>query len=202
MYGVWGLVAGTYGIFFPYILGAVGSTTARANLVLQAIWFVSTVLAVAFVYMPLIDRVNRRTMLMWSTALQLAAFIPFIFFHVTFLTALINVVLFGAWATVTLPALERRAVPHAAAKHGPGLHVRRGAHRARRMDPATALVEKWGFHTLSAILFAMLFVSGLVGILFAPDTTGRDLQETQGTATGRRPSGRFTRVEEKSPSRA
>ena len=36
-------------------------------------------------------------------------------------------------------------------------------------------VQDWGFKTLSAILFAMLLVSGLVGILFAPDTTGRDL---------------------------
>ena len=32
----------------------------------------------------------------------------------------------------------------------------------------------------------MLAVSGFVGVLFAPDTTGRDLQETQETVTGRR----------------
>ena len=29
----------------------------------------------------------------------------------------------------------------------------------------------------------MLFVSGLVGVLFAPDTTGRDLEETQESST-------------------
>jgi inositol transporter-like SP family MFS transporter len=67
MYGVWNLVAGTYGLFFPFILDAVGSTTDRANLALQAIWFVSTALAVAFVYMPLIDQVSRRAMLIWSS---------------------------------------------------------------------------------------------------------------------------------------
>jgi inositol transporter-like SP family MFS transporter len=39
-------------------------------------------------------------------------------------------------------------------------------------------VEDWGFQTLSVILFAMLLISGLVGIVFAPDTTGRDLRET------------------------
>src|SRR6185436_2174883 len=74
MYGVWNLVAGTYGLFFPYILDAVGSTTDRANLALQAIWFLSTALAVALVYMPLIDRVSRRKLLFWSSVLQLAAF--------------------------------------------------------------------------------------------------------------------------------
>src|ERR671917_2479464 len=31
MYGVWNLVAGTYGFFFPYILDAVGDTGDRAN---------------------------------------------------------------------------------------------------------------------------------------------------------------------------
>ena len=52
-------------------------------------------------------------------------------------------------------------------------------------------IEDWGFKTLSVILFAMLLVSGLVGILFAPDTTGRDLSETQeGSPRGQR----FTRT--------
>ena len=54
-------------------------------------------------------------------------------------------------------------------------------------------VEDCGFQTLSAILFGMLLVSGLVGVLFAPDTTGRDLQETQESSTRRQ---RFTRTEQ------
>ena len=45
-------------------------------------------------------------------------------------------------------------------------------------------ISDWGFSTLSVILFALLLVSGLVGILFAPDTTGRDLEETQGSPRG------------------
>src|SRR3954452_24374651 len=46
-------------------------------------------------------------------------------------------------------------------------------------------VSDWGFSTLSVILFALLLVSGLVGIVFAPDTTGRDLEETQEEPTRR-----------------
>lgn len=49
------------------------------------------------------------------------------------------------------------------------------------------VIEDLGFKTLAAILFAMLAISGLVGVVFAPDTAGRDLQETQTAATrGRR----------------
>ena len=57
-------------------------------------------------------------------------------------------------------------------------------------------VEDWGFQTLSAILFGMLLVSGLVGILFAPDTTGRDLQQTQDSPTRRQRFARAERAEE------
>ena len=55
-------------------------------------------------------------------------------------------------------------------------------------------ISDWGFSTLSVILFALLLVSGLVGILFAPDTTGRDLEETQ-----REPRQRFARREASEP---
>ena len=72
MYGVWNLVAGTYGFFFPYILEAVGNTSERANYTLQAIWFLSTALAVGTIYMPRIDRVSGRSMLVWASVLQVA----------------------------------------------------------------------------------------------------------------------------------
>ena len=194
MYGVWNLVAGTYGIFFPYILDAVGNTSDRANLGLQAIWFVSTALAVAFVYMPLIDRVSRRVLLAWSTVLQLAAFVPFIFFEATFLTSLINVVLFGAGAGIGQQSLFQlwsgELFPTLLRSTAQGFMF--GVVRIALGGWLLMLpwVEDWGFQTLSAILFGMLLVSGLVGIAFAPDTTGRDLEETQDAPTR---GERFTR---------
>ena len=189
MYGVWNLVAGTYGIFFPYILDAVGNTSDRANLALQAIWFVSTALAVAFVYMPLIDRVNRRVLLAWSTVLQLAAFVPFIFFEATFLTSLINVVLFGAGAGIGQQSLFQlwsgELFPTLLRSTAQGFMF--GVVRIALGGWLLMLpwVEDFGFKTLSAILFGMLLVSGLVGVLFAPDTTGRDLQRDRRTSSTR-----------------
>jgi inositol transporter-like SP family MFS transporter len=189
MYGVWNLVAGTYGLFFPYILDAVGSTSDRANLALQAIWFLSTALAVACVYMPLIDRISRPRLLIWSSLLQLAAFVPFIFFDVTFLTSLINVVLFGAgagigqqslfqlWSGELFPTLLRSTA------QGFMFGVVRIALGGWIL--LLPVVQELGFKTLSAILFAMLAISGLVGVAFAPDTTGRDLRDTQKAVTRR-----------------
>ncbi len=188
MYGVWNLVAGTYGLFFPFILDAVGETTDRANLALQAIWFVSTALAVAFVYMPLIDQVSRRAMLFWSSVLQLAAFVPFIFFDVTFFTALINVVLFGAGAGIGQQSLFQlwsgELFPTMLRSTAQGFMF--GVVRIALgiwLLVLLPVMENEGFRTLSIVLFAMLFISGLVGVLFAPDTRGRDLEEAQEAST-------------------
>jgi len=48
--------------------------------------------------MPLIDRVSRSRMLLWSSVLQLLALLPVIF--VTLGTVLINVILFGVGAGI------------------------------------------------------------------------------------------------------
>ena len=42
-----------------------------------------------------------------------------------------------------------------------------------------ATIEKSGFSTPAVILAALLFVSGLIGIVFTPNTQGRDLNETE-----------------------
>jgi hypothetical protein len=56
----------------------------------------------------------------------------------------------------------------------------------RRTFVVLPVMEDEGFRALSVVLFALLFVSGLVGVLFAPDTKGRDLEETQEAGTRRR----------------
>jgi inositol transporter-like SP family MFS transporter len=146
--------------------------------------------------MPLIDRVNRRVLLAWSTVLQLAAFVPFIFFDATFLTSLINVVLFGAGAGIGQQSLFQlwsgELFPTLLRSTAQGFMF--GVVRIALGGWLLLLpkIQDWGFSTLSVILFALLAVSGLVGILFAPDTTGRDLAETQEEPTRRQ---RFARRE-------
>jgi MFS transporter, SP family, inositol transporter len=182
MYGVWNLVAGTYGFFFPYILDAVGNTGERANYLLQAIWFLSTALAVGFIYMPRIDRLGGRRMIIWATVLQVAGFIPFIFFDVSFTTALINVVLFGIgagigqqslfqlWSGELFPTLLRSTA------QGFMFGVVRVALGGWSLLLPT--VQQAGFQTLAMVLALMLIVSGLIGIVFAPDHSARELDGT------------------------
>jgi inositol transporter-like SP family MFS transporter len=185
MYGVWNLVAGTYGFFFPYILEAVGNTSDRANYTLQAIWFLSTAIAVGAIYMPRIDRVGGRSMLIWASVLQVLGFVPFVFFEVTFLTALINVVLFGVgagigqqslfqlWSGEMFPTLLRSTA------QGFMFGVVRVALGGWSLLLPT--VTQAGFRTLAIVLALMLIVSGVVGIAMAPRGTSRDLEEDEGS---------------------
>jgi MFS transporter, SP family, inositol transporter len=196
MYGVWNLVAGTYGFFFPYILEAVGNTSDRANYALQTIWFVSTAIAVGTIYMPLIDRVSGKRMLLWSSVLQVVGFVPFVLFDVSFLTALINVVLFGVgagigqqslfqlWSGELFPTLLRSTA------QGFMFGVVRVALGGWSLLLPT--VTQAGFRTLAIILALMLIVSGVVGILFAPREKGQELGEHAG--------GRFDRTLRRQPS--
>ncbi len=187
MYGLWNFVAGTYGFFFPYILDAVGSTTPRATYGLQGIWFASTALAVGGIYMPLVDHVSRRKMLLWSSILQIIAFIPFIFLHVTFVIALFNVLLFGVGAGIGQQSLFQlwsgEMFPTLLRSTAQGFMfgvVRIGLGGWILLLPT---VEKAGFSTLAVVLAALLLVSGVIGIAFAPSTRGQSLEEA-GTAEG------------------
>jgi len=137
--------------------------------------------------------VSRRSMLLWSSVLQLAAFVPFMLFDVTFLTSLINVVLFGAGAGIGQQSLFQlwsgELFPTLLRSTAQGFMF--GVVRIALGGWILLLpwVDNAGFSTLSAILFAMLAISGLVGVVFAPDTSGRDLEETQQATRGRLASG-------------
>ena len=153
-------------------------TRASGELLLQAIWFLSTALAVGFIYMPKIDRLGGRRMIIWATVLQVAGFIPFIFFDVSFTTALINVVLFGIGAGIGQQSLFQlwsgELFPTLLRSTAQGLMF--GVVRVALGGWSLLLptVQQAGFQTLAVVLAAMLIVSGLIGIAFAPDRSARE----------------------------
>jgi len=180
MYGIRNLVADTYGFFFPYILQAVVTTSARASYALQAIWF-ATAVAVGAFCMPLVDHVSRQELLPWSSVLQIVAFSPFVFLHATFVVArstsscsasgrgIGQQSLFRLWSGELFPTLLRSSQGFVFGEVRIGLGG---------WILLLSTIEKAGFSTLAFVLAALLLISGAIGIAFAPNTRGRDLQET------------------------
>src|SRR5215211_6324606 len=56
---LWNIPAGTYGFFLPFILKNAGETSQAASVAIQGLWFGTAILAVAFIFMRINDRVNR-----------------------------------------------------------------------------------------------------------------------------------------------
>jgi MFS transporter, SP family, inositol transporter len=72
---LWNIPAGTHGFFLPFILKNSGETSQAASVAIQALWFVTAILAVAFIFMPINDRVTRAALYGITALIQAAAFL-------------------------------------------------------------------------------------------------------------------------------
>ncbi|WP_126450124.1 MFS transporter [Sulfodiicoccus acidiphilus] len=108
IYILWGIPAGTFGFFLEFFERDVGGTTLAAADLIQVGWFVTAIIALLAVYIPLADRVNRRTLYVASAALCALSFAVPIFLPFKILAvALFNVLLFGFGQGVGLWPLNR-----------------------------------------------------------------------------------------------
>ncbi|HEY7075089.1 MAG TPA: MFS transporter [Solirubrobacteraceae bacterium] len=197
MYGLWNLMAGTNGFYLPYILRTVGAQSQAMSVGLQACSFLLVGLGVAFVFMPLVDRVNQKRMFMVAAVLQIFALLLFALFPLGLGVAIGYVVLLGIgggfgqqpffqlWSGEMFPTMLRstaQGLMFAVVRIGLGIWS--------FFVPA---ITAAGFHTLAWILTGFLVASALLGLFFAPSNAGKSLAEIQEERGGREPTGRFTR---------
>src|SRR3954449_3748000 len=95
MYGIWNLFAGTNGFFLPYILRTVGTQSQAMSVALQCAIFILSMLAIAFVFMRYVDRVNQRALFGVAAALQVIGVALFAVFPLTLPVTLGYVLLIG-----------------------------------------------------------------------------------------------------------
>jgi len=183
MYGVWNLEAGTGGFYLPYILRTVGGQGQAASVGLQSITFFLGLVVLAFVFMPLNDRVNRRVLFGIGAIIQTVGYLLFAIFELNTTVALSNVILLGLgggvgqqvffqiWSGELFPTQLRSTAQgfmFAVVRIALGI-----------WSFFVPVLAATGFHTLAWILTGFLAVSGLVGVLFAPATAGKSLERIQ-----------------------
>jgi inositol transporter-like SP family MFS transporter len=188
MYGIWNLWAGTNGFFFPYILRTVGSQTQAASVAMQASGFFVAMLSIGLVFMRYSDKVNQRLLFALSSVIQLVGMSLLALFPLTTPIALAYLVLvwfgsgFGAqsffqlWSAELFPTLIRstaQGVTFAVVRIGLGL-----------WSFFVPLLTQTGFTRLAWILTGFLFVSGLIGTIWAPRHEGKSLEEIQRARSG------------------
>ncbi|WP_298275514.1 MFS transporter [Ferroplasma sp.] len=184
LYILWGIPASTYGTFLPYFIKTYAKTTILSSYIGTFLWFVFAIIALIVVYIPFIDKTNRKIMYSISTAIMLVSFSLLIFFPFSAINILfISIILFGFGQGVGMWPLSRlwstELFP---------THIR---------NTAQGFVWSWnrlivGFWTLSvafiisavslkglAIIFTIFMVIALlVGGILGPDSHGKTLEET------------------------
>jgi inositol transporter-like SP family MFS transporter len=188
MYGIWNLWAGTNGFFFPYILSTVGDESQAMSVALQAAGFLVAMVSIAFIFMPLSDKVSQRLLFGISALIQIAGMVLLAIFPLTTPVALAYVVLvwfgsgFGAqsffqlWSAELFPTLLRST-----AQGFTFAVVRIGLGIFSFFVPALTAT---GFTTLAWILTGFLVISGLIGVIWAPSYEGKSLKEIEDKRRG------------------
>ena len=182
MYGIWNLFAGTNGFFLPYILRTVGSQSQAMSVGLQCAVFVISMLAIALVFMPFVDRTDQKRMFAVAAAVQVVGVALFAVFPLTLPVTLGYVLLIGVgqgigqqsffqlWSGELFPTLLRSTA------QGLVFAVVRIALGVWSFF-VPVLTAASGLHTVAWILTAFVLISGVIGWMFAPSHGGKSLEE-------------------------
>lgn len=184
IYVLWGIPAGTYGFFFPYIFKTVGATSPAQTDLMEILYFGMAILSVLFVFMPLNDKVDRRVLYAVSALSCGLAFLIPVFAPISNpVVALANVVLFGFGQGIGLWPLQRvwsvELFPTEIRNTSQG--VLWGAMRV-----ILGLWSLWmpiilgaigGFKAVAILMAVMFAYNFIVGGFFGPRTSGKSLEE-------------------------
>src|SRR5918993_1279444 len=189
VYTFWNLAAGTYGFFLPYFLRELGASGQAGSVALQCAWFTTTLVFVVLVFMRFGDGRYRRLIWGVGSACQIVAFVIFVFYPLSgptgfnVVASFANIILFGigaaiagephykTWSQEVFPTMLRttaQGVTFAFARTCLGI-----------WSFFVPVIAATGFEVVALILVIFLSISGVVGLLFMPNTAGRSLEELE-----------------------
>lgn len=185
IFTLWNLPAGTFGFFLPTILHSVGNTSTVVSDGIDAIWFISSILTVAAVWMPLGDRVSRKWLYGISSVGQTIPFILLAIFPLKGIGMLAGPILLyglaqgvGQWPLLRVWSVELFPTMLRNTAQGAIFGVMRVITGIWSYFVAQLLAVT-GLHDLGWILAGMMFVTVVVGLAFGPNTQGMTLEQIQ-----------------------
>lgn len=185
IFTLWNIPAGTFGFFLPTIISSVGKQSAVVSDGIQGIWFVSSILTVAVIFMPLGDRLPRKWLYGISAVGQTIPFVLLAVFPLKGIAMLIGPILLyglaqgaGQWPLLRIWSVELFPTLLRNTAQGSIFCV------MRILLGVWSFVVPWllataGLHELAWILAAMMFVTVVVGVVFGRNTQGMTLEEIQ-----------------------
>lgn len=185
VFTLWNIPAGTLGFFLPTIISSVGKQTTAMSDGVQGVWFVSSIITVACIFMPLGDRLSRKWLYGISAVGQTVPFVLLAVFPLKGMAMLIGPVLLyglsqglGQWPLLRIWSVE--LFPTMLRNTGQGvifcvMRITLGIWSFF----VPMLLAGVGLHVVGWILAAMMLITLVVGLLFGPETQGLTLEQIQ-----------------------
>ncbi|MEV7090179.1 MFS transporter [Streptomyces sp. NPDC093085] len=190
IYVFWGLAAGTAGIFTPYFVRTLGAGGQAASVALSCGGFVVSIVVTVLVFMRHADGSYATRRVLWGVGavLQIVAYGLFVVLPFTIPVIVLNIVLFSTGGALAGEAFykvfSQELFPT----------LLRGTAQGFTFGVARMVLGVWSFFVpalaqagvaaVGALLSLFLLVSGVVGVLFMPDTSGKTLELIEAERAG------------------
>jgi MFS transporter, SP family, inositol transporter len=195
IYVFWNLVAGVMGYFMPYIYETVGGLSASQANLLQGFLWTLTVAATYFVFIKLGDRVNRKLLYGIGAGMGIAAWLVLTFGGMGMFELFTFVVLwgiaagFGAQAFYGLWAGELFHTRYRAKAQGFIFALARVAVGLISLV-VPLMISSFGFQAAGMVMIGFLLIAAVIGLIMAPETRGKSLEQIQEERYGSIPENR------------
>ncbi|EAF2676981.1 MFS transporter [Listeria monocytogenes] len=182
VYLFWNLVAGAMGFFMPFVYETVGGlSNTQANL-LQAVLWILTAASTYFGFAKFGDRVSHRGLFFVGALMAVASWVVLTFIGMSWVGLWTFVILWGIsagigaqafyalWSTELFPTKYRGGV------QGVMFFLVRGSTGVWSIV-FPVILANLGFTVAGTIMIGLLTVSLLIGVIWAPKTRGRSLDD-------------------------
>ena len=192
VYLIWNLAAGVMGFFMPYIYQQVGGVSATMANILQMGLFIFTGLGVAFIFMPFADKYRKTVfgisafaaVIGWSLFLLPAEGMPILILFIVMIGMNNGA---GQQANYQLWASEIFPTEYRASAQGLMFFLVRISIGAWSLF-VPMIISNFGIAFMAAILLGCVTASMIIGLVFAPNTSGKSLEEIQEELYGTPPA--------------
>ncbi|MED4847156.1 MFS transporter [Bacillus atrophaeus] len=183
VYLLWNLAAGVMGFFMPYIYQQVGGVSANMANLLQMGLFIFTGLGVAFIFMPFADKYRKTVfgicafmaVIGWSLFLMPVQGMPILLLFIVAMGINNGA---GQQANYQLWASELFPTEYRASAQGLMFFLVRISIGVWSLF-VPMIMTNFGIGFMAAILLGCVTASMIIGLIFAPNTSGKSLEEIQ-----------------------
>lgn len=182
VYLFWNLVAGAMGFFMPFVYETVGGLSNKQANLLQAVLWILTAASTYFGFAKFGDRVSHRGLFFVGALMAVASWVVLTFVGMSWVGLWTFVILWGIsagigaqafyalWSTELFPTKYRGGV------QGVMFFLVRGSTGVWSIV-FPVILANLGFTVAGTIMIGLLTVSLLIGVIWAPKTRGRSLDD-------------------------